>query len=155
MLSVVAALLAVASIALAALAASQRSDRDAFDSAREAALASGRQLILNLDALSASTIDTDMKRVADAATGTFRKQFTGSEVELRKYVVARRTVSNGQILAAGVVRSDSDTATVLVAVDRTVKDSTNKEGVVAHDRWKLDLEKHGGRWLVADLQPVS
>ena len=154
-LSAVAALLVVACIALALLAKSQRDERSAFDGAREAALATGRQLILNLDALSAGTIDADMKRVADGATGTFKRQFTGSEPELKKYVVGRKTVSAGQILSAGVVRSDSDTATVLVAVDRTVKDITSKDGVVAHDRWRMDLEKHGGRWLVADLQPVS
>jgi Mce-associated membrane protein len=154
-LTVVAGLLAAASIALALLAKSQRDDRDAFATSRDAALSAGRQLILNLDALSAATIDADMKRVAHAATGTFYKQFTGSQADLKKYVVDRKTVSTGKILSAGVVRSDTDTATVLVAVDRTVKDSTSKAGVVAHDRWKMDLEKHGGRWLVADLQPVA
>jgi Mce-associated membrane protein len=54
-----------------------------------------------------------------------------------------------------VVRADTDTATVLVAVDRTVKDSTDPQGAVAHDRWRVDLEKHGGRWLVSDLEPVA
>ena len=154
-LGVIAAVLAVISIVLAFLVTSQRDDRRRVDQARDAALTAGRQLIINLDALSAATIDADMKRVADAATGTFSRQFTGSEAELKKYVVARRTVSTGEILSAGVVRSDSDTATVLVAVDRTVKDTTNTGGVVAHDRWKMNLEKPGGRWLVADLEPVS
>jgi Mce-associated membrane protein len=154
-LSALAAALVVAVAVLSFVALSHRRDRQALEDARENALAAGRQAILNLDALSAATIDKDLARVVAGATGTFKEQFTKAQADLKELVVSRKTESSGQILSAGVVRSDTDTATVLVAVDRTVKDSTDKDGTVAHDRWRLDLEKHGGRWLVADLQPVA
>ena len=154
-LSVVAALLAAACVALFLVARAEKADRAELRSAREAASAAAGELVVNLDALSASTVDADMKRVIAGSTGTFKSQFTKSQKELRDYIVKAKISSEGELRSVAVVRSDTDTATVLVAVDRTFKDSTHKDGVVANDRWKVTLEKHGGRWLVAELEPVA
>lgn len=155
MLAAVTVLLIVGCVVLALLERSKREDVDAPVAAREAAVQSGRQAILNLDALSAPTIDKDLARVIAGATGKFKDQFSQAQVQLKELVVSRKTESSGTILSAGIVRSDSDTATVLVAVDRLVKDSTNPKGATAHDRWRVDLELHGGRWLVANLDAVA
>lgn len=154
-LSVVAALLAAACIGFFLVARSEKADRAALRTARAAAASAAGQLVVNLDALSAGTVDADMKRVVLGSTGTFKSQFTKSQAQLRDYVVKQKISSQGDLQSVAVVRSDSDTATVLVAVDRTFKDSAHRDGVVANDRWKVSLEKHGGRWLVADLEPVS
>jgi Mce-associated membrane protein len=154
-LSVVAVVLLATSVALAVSVKAHQDDRDALDSARSAAVTAARQEVVNLDSLSWDTIDADLKRVLDGATGTFKDQFSRAQNDLKPVVVQRKSESSGTVLFAGVVRADTDTATVLVAVDRTVKDSTDPSGAVAHDRWRVDLEKHGGRWLVSDLQPVG
>jgi Mce-associated membrane protein len=154
-LSALAVLLAASSVGLAVTVKAHLDDRDALDTARNAAVAAARQEIVNLDSLSWKTVDQDLKRVLDGATGTFKDQFSRAQEDLKPVVVQRKSESTGQVLFAGVVRADTDTATVLVAVDRTVKDSTDPAGAVAHDRWRVDLEKHGGRWLVSDLQPVG
>lgn len=154
-LGALAVVLLAAVVALALVVRSHRADRSALEDARGTALLAGRQLILNLDAISAPTVDADLARVVAGATGDFAASFGKSQDELKKFVVGNATSSSGTILAAGVVSADTDSATVLVAVDRRVKDKTNPDGVVAHDRWQLSLEKHGGRWLVSDLQPVS
>lgn len=148
-------LLVAGAVALALVVRSHRADRDALQQARSEALLAGRQLLLNLDAISANTVDKDLQRVVAGSTGDFRDSFAKAQADLKKLIVSNGTSSSGQILAAGVVRSDSDSASVLVAVDRRVKDKTNPAGAVAHDRWQVALEKHGGHWLVADLQPVS
>lgn len=154
-LSVLAVALLAAAVALGVTVLSHRNDRDALDDARESALAAARQEIINLDSLNHATIDADLKRVIDGATGTFKDQFTRAQADLKSLIVQRKSVSSGTVLQAGVVRADTDTATVLVAVDRSVKDSTDPDGAVAHDRWRVDLEKHGGRWLVSALEPVA
>lgn len=154
-LGVVAGLLASVSVALAVTVKGHLDDRDALDAARSAAVAAARQEIVNLDGLSWKTIDADLKRVLDGATGTFKDQFGRAQKDLKATVLERKSVSSGKVLFAGVVRADTETATVLVAVDRTVKDVTDPDGGVAHDRWRVDLEKHDGRWLVSDLQPVA
>lgn len=154
-LVVLAVLLLAAAIALALVVRSHRADRAALEQSRADALVAARQLIVNLDSISSTTVDADLKRVVTGATGDFRDSFTKAQGDLKKIVVANATNSSGQILASGIVRADPDSATVLVAVDRRVKDKSNPAGAVAHDRWQLAMEKHGGQWLVADLQPVS
>jgi len=154
-LAVLAGLLASASVALGVTVKAHLDDRDALNSARSAATAAARQHIVNLDSLSWKTIDADLARVLAGSTGTFKDQFTRAQKDLKPVIVQRKSTSTGKVLFAGVVRADTDTATVLVAVDRTVKDSTDTAGAVAHDRWRVDLEKHDGRWLVSDLQPVA
>lgn len=154
-LSIGCALLLVASAVLGVRVLIKRHDQHDLESARNDAVVAARQEIVNLDGLSAATIDTGLKLVLDGATGTFKDQFSRSQADLKMLIVKQKTVSSGTILSAGVVRADTSTVTVLVAVDRTVKDSTTPQGAVAHDRWRIDLEKHGGRWLVANLQPVA
>ncbi len=154
-LAVLSALLVVACVVLAVFWQFDRADRQHAAAAREAARGAAVTAILNLDALSTATIDRDLARVVAGATGDFKDQFTKAQADLKSLVVSRKTTSSGQILSAAVVRSDLDTATVLVAVDRLVKDSTTPNGTTAHDRWKLDLERHGGRWLVANLEAVA
>lgn len=154
-LSVLTVLLLVACVVLALVVKSHRDARNASDAAREGALQAGRQAILNLDALSAATIDKDLARVVAGSTGTFKEQFTKAQADLKSLILAKKTVSSGKVLSAGVVRSDLDTATVLVAVDRLVKDNTDATGVTARDRWKISLERRGGRWLVANLDAVG
>jgi Mce-associated membrane protein len=154
-LSVVVVLLAGACVALAVTVSSNVRDRDALRDAREAAVAAARQEIVNLDSISYSTVDADMKRVLAGATGTFKTQFSRAQADLKSAFIAKKSVSTGTVLFAGIVRGDMNSATVLVAADRTVKDSSTTQGAVAHDRWSVDLEKHGGRWLVATLEPVA
>lgn len=155
LLSVLVGVLLVASVVLAFVVKSHVDARDEVVASRDNALQAGRQAILNLDALSAGTIDADLKRVLDGATGNFKMQFTQAQADLKNLVVSRKTSSRGTVLSAGVVRSDSASATVLVAVDRVVKDSTTPNGTTAHDRWKVSLERRGGRWLVAVLDAVA
>jgi len=154
-LAVLVAVLAVAAVALAVVLGARLADRSALEEARADALAAGRQAIVNLDSISAETVDEDMDRVVAGATGTFKDQFTRSREDLKKLVVANRTESSGTVLSAGVISADTASATLLVAADRRVKDATTPEAEVVHDRWRVYLEKRGGTWLVAKLEPVG
>jgi Mce-associated membrane protein len=150
-LSVVLLLLAVAALGIKILHHPQ--DR-ALDQARNAALAAGRQAIVNLDAISATTLDADLKRVEDGSTGSFKQLFTKSEATLRDLYPKQKTASTGTVRAAAVVKADLDTATLLIASDRSVTDVTTKTPSLQTSRWELVLERHGGQWLLADLEPV-
>lgn len=154
-LGVVATVLLAAIVALGVTVKAHVDDRDALIAARGSAVAAARQEIINLDSLAYQTIDRDIKRVLAGATGTFKEQFTRAQQTLKAQVLQRKSVSTGKVLSAAVVRADPDTATVLVAAERSVKDSTTTTGGVAHDRWRVNLEKHRGQWLVAALEPVA
>ena len=154
-LAALSVLLLAAAVALTLTVRNHRSDQTALEDAREGAVTAARQLLLNFDGLSATSFDRNFALVTAGSTGDFKDSFTKARADLRSVVVGNRTDSMGTVLAAAVVRADTDTATVLVAVDRRIKDKTKPQGVVAHDRWQLAMEKHGGMWLVADLQPVA
>lgn len=154
-LSALAVLLLVADVALGVLWLSRRAHRDALDAARADAVAAARQELVNLDSISADTVDKDLAAVLAGTTGTFRDQFKRSQADLKALILEHKTRSSAVVKSAGVVRVDTSSATVLVATDRTVSDSTTPNGQVVNERWTVDLEKHGGRWLVADLAPVS
>ncbi len=154
-LVVLVALLLVVDAVLAAFWLVDRKHDNDLDAARADSVAAARQEIVNLDSLSATTIDRDLAAVLSGATGTFRDQFRRSQDDLKGLIKQHRTASSAKVLSAAVVRVDASSATVLVATDRTVRDATTPGGQVVNERWKVDLEKHGGRWLVADLQPVS
>jgi Mce-associated membrane protein len=154
-LGVVGTLLLAASIALALIVKSHVDDQHALDDARTAATTAARQEIVNLDSLAYSSVDRDLARVLAGATGTFKQQFSRARADLRAQIVQRKSISTGTVVSAAVVRADTNTATVLVAAERTVRDSTTTSGGTAHDRWRVSMEKHGGRWLVADLEPVA
>ena len=147
-LAVAAAVLAGTSLARVS-AASDRADR------RAAVLDAARQQAVNFTTLDYRHLDRDLGRVLRGATGDFRRQFRSGTKDLSSLVTENRAVSRGEVLDAGLVSSDDDSARVLVVADSTVSNAADPEPQKRHYRMQLDLVRHGGRWLVSDLQFVG
>ncbi len=130
-------------------AAADRSDR------REAVLDSARQQAVNFTTLDYQHLDRDLGRVLRGATGDFRKQFQSGTTDLSTLVTQNEAVSRGEVLDAGLVSSDDDSARVLVVADSTVTNAADPKPQKRHYRMQLDLVRHGDRWLVSDLQFVG
>jgi Mce-associated membrane protein len=102
------------------------------------------------------SMDTSIKTVRDNATGEFAKQYDKSLESLRKLMTRNKSVMEGQVLAAGVVNADQDSARVLVATKGTVQNtSTAGEKSERNLRLQIDLEYVDGHWLTSDLQFVG
>ncbi len=125
--------------------------------ARQAALAAARQETTNFVSISASTVDSDMQRIADGATGDFKDEFTRDMGQVRAAVVGNKVTSVGTVLRAAVVSADRRTAVVLVAVDATVKNASAPDGRLSHYRIQVSLahDAKSERWLVSQLQFVG
>ncbi|GAA1147481.1 hypothetical protein GCM10009606_27890 [Nocardioides aquiterrae] len=94
--------------------------------------------------------------VAAGATGDFRKQYDTSTDSVVKVLEREQSVMDGQVLWAGVVDVDADSATVLAATTGTVANrSTDNQKVARYFRLKLDLQKVGDRWLTSNLEFVG
>jgi Mce-associated membrane protein len=132
-------------------------DQRQLDDARSQALAAARQTCVNFVSISASTVDGDLKRIADGATGQFKDEFTQDTAQVKAAVVQNKVDSHGTVLRAGVVSADRRTAVVLVAVDATVKNSSAPDGRLSHYRIQVNMARDAasGRWLVAQLQFVG
>jgi Mce-associated membrane protein len=126
-----------------------------LDSARQQALAAARQTTVNFVTISAASVDRDLQRVADGATGDFKDEFTRGVAQVRAAVIENKVDSRGTVLRAAIVSADRRNATVLVAVDATVRNVNAPDGRLTHYRIRADLALIGDAWLVSKLEFVG
>ncbi|MFC9128379.1 hypothetical protein ACFT4A_16225 [Streptomyces sp. NPDC057099] len=125
------------------------------DQRHQGILAAARQSALNFTSLDYRHYDRDSANVLAGATGDFKKQFTAQTDQLTKLVAQNKSVSEGQVLEAGIVRSDEDSARVLVVADSKVTNTAAPEGEARTYRLQLDLVHKDGRWLTSDVEFVG
>jgi len=132
-------------------------DAGRLERAHQAALAAAKQTTVDFVTISASSVDGDLQRIADGATGDFKDEFTRGLPQVRQAVVENKVESTGQVLRAGLVSGDLDSAVVLVAVDASVRNVGAPDGRLSHYRIQVDLalDPGTGRWLVSRLQFVG
>jgi Mce-associated membrane protein len=150
-----AAVVIVCALAAAAVQGWQWDQQRQLETARQQALAAARQTTVNFVTISAATVDRDLQRVADGATGDFKDEFTRSMPQVRSAVVGNKVDSQGSVLRAAVVSADRSSAVVLVAVDATVRNVNAPDGRLAHYRIRVNLAMVGSAWLVSTLEFVG
>lgn len=152
-------LLACGCVALGVLAfqarqdrAAEREEQERYGAVQRAATAQAEAFV-NIDYRNA---DESIDKVAAGATGEFRTQYDSAAGGLAELMTQEKSVMTGDVLWAGVVDADPDSATVIVATTGTVANVSTKEKPVARNfRLQLELVLEGGRWLTSDLQFVA
>ncbi|TJZ57538.1 hypothetical protein FCH28_06950 [Streptomyces piniterrae] len=150
--------LAVAAVLLVALSGYlgvQKYQHHQLDQREQQALAAARQSVLNFTSLDYRHYGRDSKNVLDGATGDFKKQFAEQNKQLTKLVAANKSVSQGQVLEAGIIRADEKSARVLVVGDSKVTNVAAPKGQARNYRLQLDLVHEGGRWLTSNVEFVG
>jgi len=138
----------------AATRAGQRDD-DITAAARKATVA-----FLDVDY---RDMDPRVKKVLALSTGTFKKQYAQTSVNLVAAARQGHALSTGSIRSIGIADVDDDAAKVFVAADSTVDNlamqKAKAKGEKVDDkryyRFQLSFTKVSGRWLLNDLQFVS
>jgi Mce-associated membrane protein len=125
------------------------------DQRRQDILAAARQSALNFTSLDYRHYDRDSGNVLKGATGDFKEQFAAQTAELTKLVAQNKSVSEGQVLEAGIVRSDERSARVQVVADSKVTNVAVPKGEARTYRLQLDLVLENGRWLTSDVEFVG
>lgn len=125
------------------------------DQRRQDILSAARQSALNFTSLDYRRYDRDSANVLAGATGDFKKQFAAQTKQLTELVAANKSVSEGQVLEAGIVRSDENSARVLVVADSKVTNTAVPQGEARTYRLQLDLVHRDGRWLTSDVEFVG
>ncbi|MPY58760.1 hypothetical protein FNH08_16785 [Streptomyces spongiae] len=125
------------------------------DQRRQDILAAARQSALNFTSLDYRHYDRDSGNVLKGATGDFEKQFAAQTKQLTELVARNKSVSEGHVLDAGIVRSDERSARVLVVADSKVTNTALPKGEARTYRLQLDLVLEGGRWLTSDVEFVG
>lgn len=130
-------------------------DHRQLDAARQQALAAARQDTVDFVSISAATVDRDLRRISDHATGEFKDEFTRDMAQVRAAVVDNKVESRGSALRVAIVSASRRTAIVLVAVDATVKNTNAPSGRLSHYRIQVTLAAQSGRWLISQLTFVG
>ncbi len=100
--------------------------------------------------------ESSIDKVAEGATGEFREQYGSSSERVIEVLQQNESVMEGEVLYAGVVDVDQDSATVIAATSGTVANKqTDNQPVGRNFRLQLELVYEDGRWLTSDLQFVS
>lgn len=101
-------------------------------------------------------VDSTTQAVLALATGDFKSQYEKSADGLATLTQRAKSVQKGEVVWAGVVAADGDSATVIVASSGSVANKTTKlKQVPRNYRLQLDLANQDGTWLTRDLQFVS
>ncbi|MET9965222.1 hypothetical protein ABZZ80_04670 [Streptomyces sp. NPDC006356] len=125
------------------------------DQRRQNILAAARQSALNFTSLDYRRYDRDSANVLSGATGDFKRQFAAQTKQLTELVATNKSVSEGQVLEAGIVRSTENSARVLVVADSKVTNTAVPQGEARTYRLQLDLVHKDGRWLTSDVEFVG
>lgn len=142
-------------VAIGVVVASRESVDDDLSAAQREVAAAART-----EAMAFLTVDhTDMDPLIDAvlagATGDFAEQYASQRDTLTSEAIRTEATSTGEVVALGVGSLAGDSATVLVAANSTVTNtSTGSEGQVRYYRLRLDLVREGERWLTSNVEFV-
>ena len=131
-----------------------RTYSDAQD-ARTDALRAARQSAVNLTSIDSAKLDEAVTRVLEGATGDFRKEFEENSGNLKDLLTKNEVSAQGEVIEAGLVRSDRSNASALVVVDSTVKNTASPEGRVNTYRMQIEVQRVDGRWLTSSLRFVG
>ena len=124
---------------------------------RDAVLRAATSHIEALNSLDYRHVDTGLAKWRAITTGTLRDQIDGVSADEQKLLADQEKISTGKVTDAAVFSLDEDTATVVAAVDVTVKDDLHPDqpATVKRNRFSADMVLLHGRWLVEKLQQVA
>ena len=118
------------------------------------ALAAARQIAVDFAAYDYRHINDDFKRVADESVGSFHQKFLTSSASVRDLIVKAQSVSTAEVASAGVADVTSSRATVVVALNRTVDNTSLKKPQSDSFGVEITLVHQHGRWLASDVKPL-
>ncbi|MGH3095542.1 MAG: hypothetical protein ACRDMV_06025 [Streptosporangiales bacterium] len=129
---------------------------DAQQTRRQTILRAARQGALNFTTIGYKHVDRDIGRVIDGAAGDFKQSYKRNRDTVEETVKKNKSTSKGEVLGAGLVSVDPDSAVALVVVDSRVTNVAYKEPTVRHYRMRLTMvHDKSGRWLVSNLEFVA
>ena len=119
------------------------------DDARDEAVAAARQQAVNLLSIDYRTAARDLQRIVDGSTGEQQRIYRAQLGSFPAVLRQTRSVSTGQVLAAGLASYNGDQAEVALAVNQTVRSTESKGEIDTSRRMVLELRREHGRWLVS------
>jgi len=145
---------ALAGSALATVGARQLSHREDVASLRQSALFAGQQIAVDFSAYDYRHLQDDFNRVVNESTGAFKSQYATQSAGVQDLIIKAKAVSTADVASAGLVDANRDSATVLVAVNRKVTNTSVPNGQSDSFGLQIVLKRVNGRWLASQVKPL-
>ncbi|MDT7611758.1 MAG: Mce-associated rane protein [Pseudonocardiales bacterium] len=124
---------------------------DRLDADRASAVRVARDVVAGMVTIDGPTAASNLDRISGETTEPLRGQLTSFSKVFETILRQGQVRSAGSVGDAGVERIDSSTATVLLSVNATVKNSQVPNGAVRSFRMVVALRSDGGRWLASSV----
>ena len=171
LLIVLVVLLIASSCALVWVLTTRTDEADDLQQERDAVMSQTRQFVLRLNTYGPDDLDEQkhltayQDQVDEVITPKFAADFESSGLPIAEQTVAQAGYSRAaEVFGVGVQQIDEDSAVAIVAAglsgsypDPKHPDDEAKRIAAGEDvlRWKVDLVKTDGEWLVDDYAPVT
>jgi Mce-associated membrane protein len=141
-------------LAAAVCATTVRRDRTNV-AAGNAALAAARTSAVTILSYDYRHLDADFAAATALTTGSLRTDYQATTSKAVAQLAAQtHAVVSAKVMAGGVVRSTSTTATVLLFVDQTTTSNRLSTAQTDQNRVELTLHRSGTHWLVSGLKAL-
>jgi Mce-associated membrane protein len=118
---------------------------------RDLMLQAGRQAALNLTSIDYAEADTDVQRIVDSATGTFRDDFQKRAHAFVDVITHAQSQSQGTITEAGLESDDNNQAQALVAVSVKTTVAGTPQPQPRAWRMRINLQRVGNDIKVSNV----
>jgi Mce-associated membrane protein len=110
---------------------------------------------VNLLSVSHQSVDDDIRRVLLTSTGAAKQAWAAGAERLKRTTVADKVVQTAVLRSVGLVSMRGSTAEVLVVADVVIRWEGREEPPQERFyRWKMQVAKTGGAWLVAKEEQI-
>ncbi|POY06375.1 mammalian cell entry protein [Mycobacterium kansasii] len=102
------------------------------------------------------TVERNLIDAYDLLTPGYRKEFEDrAKSDIIPQARARELVSQANVVGVGVMEAQRDSAAVMVYINRTVSEKTNRdEPIYDGARLRVDYRRIDGKWLIDYITPI-
>jgi Mce-associated membrane protein len=119
------------------------------------AMTDGGQLAVDFTSFNYQTLDQNFTTTAKHATGTFAKTYLAQSRAIESSLKKVKAVASSQVVATGLQAFSpaKGTATVIVALNVSTKNTKTPAGTVQYFRMLVQLVHQNGQWLANQVAP--
>jgi Mce-associated membrane protein len=159
MLSVVAGLVAVGFVSLAAVGGGlywQRVETRGEQAARDELGPLAQTQIPTVFTYDYKTVERSLTDAYQLLTPDYRREFEDrANSEIIPQARARELVSQANVVGVGVMDAQRDSAAVMVYINRTVSEKSNRDQPIYDGaRLRVDYKRVDGKWLINYITPI-
>jgi hypothetical protein len=116
-----------------------------------AALQAARSGVVDVTSFDHLTIDDDIEQIRRVAVGDLRDEAAEQLDGRRQEITASEAVVNTEVVDAGVVAADGDSATVALLIQSTQQSNADPQAQIVKYRIQVELEKVDDQWRLSGI----